>query len=583
MTCCLKLFPQGNNFKQQGIESTLETYLDSIHNSISLAAITKSGLADSVFQLGTQLNLPCIQLESSIEQSFSLDEMGMSDSALVRLLWANAHFSPGCDTDIRWKLYCGLTNVYLTLGEYQKVDSLVQITKSEWKSVDSAPKWYFSIMTNGAISLAYAGNINESSKMLLEILAEARRVKDDKFIQKTLINLATIHDKLIKDDSAYYYLELASANTLAAHDMDAYMTLQANLAVLDMEKKRYELANNRLDSVDVLARKYGNLPISAEILVNKASIAANQNKFNTAYFFLIDYVNLHDSILNLERVKAVTEVQEKYETEKKVRQINELQVANLGVKLTRNRFMFAGGGVLLLAIGLWSRLRIVRKSRSAVQHERDVSNGLLLNILPATVAEELKIKGSAEAKLYPSSTILFTDFKGFTEISGTMSPTDLVEELNTCFKAFDEITTRNGLEKIKTIGDAYMAAGAIPDTNKANALDVIKAGCEMQLFITLRKTERETQGLNAFEMRAGVHTGPVVAGIVGVKKFQYDLWGDTVNIASRMETNSAPGRVNISETTYQIVKDEPSLHFTPRGLIEVKGKGELQMYFVDLA
>ncbi len=155
-----------------------------------------------------------------------------------------------------------------------------------------------------------------------------------------------------------------------------------------------------------------------------------------------------------------------------------------------------------------------------------------------------------------------------------------MEELNTCFKAFDGIITARGIEKIKTIGDAYMCAGGLPVPSSSTPAGVVQAALEMQAFMIARKKERDAQGKPAFEMRVGIHTGPVVAGIVGVKKFAYDIWGDTVNTASRMECSGEVGQVNISESTYALVKDEPGLVFTSRGKVQAKGKGEMEMYFV---
>ena len=219
-------------------------------------------------------------------------------------------------------------------------------------------------------------------------------------------------------------------------------------------------------------------------------------------------------------------------------------------------------------------------ANKALAVEQEKTENLLLNILPAEVAEELKATGQAEAHEFDQVTVLFSDFKNFTAISEHMTPTDLVAELNTCFYAFDAIMETYDLEKIKTIGDAYMAASGLNKTSVSLPANMIHAALEMQDFMARHKADNLAQGKPAFVMRAGIHTGPLVAGIVGATKFQYDVWGDTVNTASRMEISGREGEVNISEATYQLVKDEPGLAFVPRGKVEAKGKGELEMYFV---
>ncbi|MFY0674148.1 MAG: tetratricopeptide repeat protein [Bacteroidia bacterium] len=248
---------------------------------------------------------------------------------------------------------------------------------------------------------------------------------------------------------------------------------------------------------------------------------------------------------------------------------------------TRNILIVSSFFVLLLAGSIYIRLRYVRKSKAIIEKEKDRSENLLLNILPAEIAQELKEKGKADARDFEMVSILFTDFKQFTQASEKLSAAELVNEINECFKAFDAIIEKYSIEKIKTIGDSYMAAGGLPVPDDYSTINTVLAAIEMQEFIKKRKATKEANGEPAFEMRAGVHTGPVVAGIVGVKKFQYDIWGDTVNTASRMESHGEVGKVNISEATYELLKDDDAFAFEAREELEIKGKGLMKTYFVS--
>jgi class 3 adenylate cyclase/ligand-binding sensor domain-containing protein len=217
--------------------------------------------------------------------------------------------------------------------------------------------------------------------------------------------------------------------------------------------------------------------------------------------------------------------------------------------------------------------------KEEVEMQKAKSDELLLNILPTEVADELKEKGYTTAKSFDEVTVLFSDIKGFTHVAEKLTAQELVKEIDTYFSAFDRLMKKYGLEKIKTIGDAYIAAGGLPEKNTATAENVIQAAIEMQQTIETLKQERISANKPYFELRIGIHTGPVVAGVVGIKKFQYDIWGDTVNLAARMEQSGIPGKINISEHTYEIVKNK--FNCIARGKIEAKNKGEINMYFVE--
>jgi class 3 adenylate cyclase/tetratricopeptide (TPR) repeat protein len=264
-----------------------------------------------------------------------------------------------------------------------------------------------------------------------------------------------------------------------------------------------------------------------------------------------------------------------------------LQEAQLREARTRQQALFGGGvALLLLAFLLWNRYRI--KSRAnrdlaakneIIDAERQKSDALLLNILPEKTALELKQYGRAQARHYESVTVLFSDFVGFTEIAAKLSAEDLVAELDTCFRAFDHIIAQNGLEKIKTIGDAYLCVGGLPEAMDGHAPAVIRAAIAMQQWINQRADTLSAEGKPHFRMRIGISSGPVVAGVVGDRKFAYDIWGDTVNTAARMESAAEVGRINISAATRQLLNGQ--FKYQSRGVMAVKGKGEMEMFWVE--
>lgn len=284
------------------------------------------------------------------------------------------------------------------------------------------------------------------------------------------------------------------------------------------------------------------------------------------------YKQISDSIKNTDNERSMVEkeLNFNYEKEKLSDSLQYAQkeaIADSQIQKQRIGLISASGIVILIVLLMVVLIKGKKRSEE-----------LLLNILPFDTAQELKKYGMAETKNFDSVTVLFTDFKGFTMISELLSPKELVTEIDTCFKGIDKIMGKHNIEKIKTIGDAYMAAGGLPTKNTSHPIDVVKAAEEIILFMEDLKQERIKNNKPFFEIRIGIHTGPVIAGIVGIKKFSYDIWGDTVNTASRLESSGEVNKINLSGATYDLIKDQYQCEH--RGKIEAKNKGKIDMYFL---
>ncbi|MBT8293316.1 MAG: adenylate/guanylate cyclase domain-containing protein [Eudoraea sp.] len=323
-----------------------------------------------------------------------------------------------------------------------------------------------------------------------------------------------------------------------------------------------------------LAKQYGMKAEMGSAYLKLSELYERTGYASAALKYYRNYIAFRDS------VKNITTVQQMGDMQIAQKQI-ELDLANQQ-KRTQKIITIASATALflifLLAIGLYRRNLYVRKTNAIIEKEKDRSESLLLNILPEETARELKESGTVKANKFESVTVLFTDFKAFTAFSEQVNPEELVKRLGYYFAAFDDIMEKYNLEKIKTIGDSYMCAGGIPFPTRDHAVKMVQAGFEILQFVEDAKLGNTDEGLS-FDVRIGINTGPIVAGVVGSKKFSYDIWGDTVNVASRMESMSEAGKINISEHTFELIKNEFNCEY--RGEIAVKNRGNMKMYFVN--
>jgi len=570
----------GNALLNIGIIYDLQANYDS--------ALTKYNEALEV-AIGNQL----IKLQGDIYNNFSITHavLGNLEESISCALKALEIFEKENDSVRMARIYNNLGARYSELEYYDKAFQYYQKAAAINEVLKDNRKLAFNY---GNIGLLYYDQYqNEEALEYFQKSIQLQDTLHDKYnLSIGLHNLAIAYQRLKQFDKALYHEKRAYALADQLHDELGKITSLKGLAAIhkDMGKKQ-EALNYFLQS-ESLAEQLGARYYLINVYENISELYADFGDFQNAFAYNQKFNALNDSIMTTEKDKAFQKIKD-FEDEKKQQEIQLLtkdsEIQKLKMKRQKNiRNSIAAVGILflLLAIGILNRYRYVRKTRNElsekniiINKEKERSDELLLNILPAETAEELKKTGQSEARLFEIATVMFTDFKGFTYMSEKLTPQELVDEVDYCFRHFDQIISKYNIEKIKTIGDAYMCAGGLPVSNDTNPIDVVKAGLKIQSFMHELKLQKKAENKPYFELRLGINTGPVVAGIVGIKKFQYDIWGDTVNIAARMETTGEVGKVNISQMTFDQVKD----HFKceHRGKIEAKNKGAIDMYFVE--
>ncbi|MGB3590141.1 MAG: adenylate/guanylate cyclase domain-containing protein [Nonlabens sp.] len=408
---------------------------------------------------------------------------------------------------------------------------------------------------NGSLGLIYAQqDKNKLAEEFLNTSIDSLLSKGDLYTASEFLNGASeLYLDLGKNKKALNYarrgLEIAQDYGIKEQIADSYLRISELYETRENPRKALQYFKDHIIYRDSVSN------------VTKAQDVANQN---TQYQVSLKQKDI--DILNQQK-----ELQQKdIELQNKAIQTQRIVVVGIAIALA-----LAG----LLAFSLFKRFKLQKKTNKIIESEKERSDNLLKNILPEETAEELKEYGSVKAKRFDSVSVLFTDFKGFTSASEKLTPEQVVESIDYYFSAFDAIVEKYDLEKIKTVGDAYMCAGGLPFPTQDHFYKMTLAGLEMARFV--QEAKNRDSELATFDIRIGINTGSVVAGVVGTKKFVYDIWGDTVNVASRMESSGGVGRVNLSESTYNKLQEYDQFVFEPRGAIEAKGKGKINMYFVD--
>lgn len=354
-----------------------------------------------------------------------------------------------------------------------------------------------------------------------------------------------------------------------------YLSTRNYAGAIDYLKKGLELTEqtgvlkDKMDGYEGLSKAYSALNDYRNAFAAQQQFALMQDSIRSeGYESMMSRLSVQFGLETAEKENELLKAQNT---------LNEVQIEQ--AKRDEQLYLIIMGLFLAIIAGFIFQYFYIRRTNKRLAFERNRSEEILLNILPKETAEELKANGFIKTKEFEQTTVLFTDFKAFSAVAERISAERLIKSVDYYFRYFDEIMERQNMEKIKTIGDAYMCAGGVPTANTTNAHDAYRAAVEILNFV--KETElNPPPGVYPFRIRIGLNTGPVVAGVVGTKKFAYDIWGDTVNIAARMESGSVPGRINISEHTYRLLKDD--YEFTYRGELEVKNGKMLKMYFAEV-
>lgn len=505
---------------------------------------------------------------------------GSNDKALEYFL-RSLNYAEGIKDPLRiTSVLPNIGAVYGQMGNYNKALEYFNQMEPYLEQLDDPQITTYYLMGVGEVYVKM-NNYNMALKYYKDALVLN---KDSERYPHNLTMLGTIESKLGEDEKAIEYLKMAYDE--ASHRNQQWDIVEALIAMGRIyQESNFSLSVKSFKEAEQLANESPTNRSLRDIYEGLAQSYAHEGDYANAFNFQTKYLAQKDSLFNLETDDKIRGLQFDFDLAKKEDEIGllekEAEIQDLKEKRQKNTIYGAGIAIFLiglLALALFRRYKFIKETNIIIEEEKNRSENLLLNILPKETAEELKKFGKVKAKKFDSVTVLFTDFVGFTDFAKDLEPEELVSSVDYYFSKFDEIMEKYGMEKIKTIGDAYMCAGGLPEPDPDDVFKMLLAAFDILSFVHDSKGS-ENNILTPLDIRIGINTGPIVAGVVGTKKFAYDIWGDAVNVASRMESASEPGRINISESTYEFVKN--IFDCTYRGEIHVKNKGMMKMFFVN--
>jgi len=438
-------------------------------------------------------------------------------------------------------------------------------------------------LNNIGIVNYFSQKYEKAIEYYLKALEIRHEIDDKENSAKILNNLGVVYSELRQYDKALKYYLDALAIHKAIDNKYEIANISNNIGKLYTERGNYEKALEFLNNAQTLGQQMESKELIRENYAFLSELYATIGNHQQALEYYKKSMDVKWEMFEDVTTNTIANIQAKYENEKKEEALKLLQkdyaIQELELdrqKIFRNSFIGGFFLVIILVVIVYNRYRIKRIANEKLAIEKAKSDQLLLNILPARVAHDLKETGKTEPESFENVTVYFSDVVGFTSLSTGLEPKILIDELNDIFTQFDNIIEKNHCERIKTIGDAYLCVCGMPEENPDHAENIVKSAISIIHYLRERNQHSEIQWC----IRIGIHTGKVVGGVVGVKKYIYDVFGDTINTAARMESNSEAMKINVSETTFNIVKNKFS--FISRGTMSVKGKGEMNMYFVDV-